>query len=102
MKQLTLRVKLLGNNVTETPLKSEGFRKVKDSEKRRVQGAKDSRGQVEKDRRLEGWKVGCLAKNQKGEEKTLQIRETQRRAEGGDRGQRSEDRGQEMIVIHSN
>jgi len=38
----------------------------------------------------------------KGEEKTLQIRETQRRAEGGDRGQRSEDRGQEMIVIHSN
>ena len=33
--------------------KSEG---VKDSERRRVQGFKDSRIQVEKDRGLEGWK----------------------------------------------
>ena len=31
----------------------------------RSEGVKDSRGRVEKDRRLEGWRVGGLAKNQK-------------------------------------
>ena len=30
--------------------------------KRRIRGVKDSRGQVEKDRRLEGWKVRGLVK----------------------------------------
>ena len=32
--------------------------------KERIQGVEDSRGQVEKDRGLDGWRVGGLAKNQ--------------------------------------
>ncbi len=35
---------------------------VEEPEKRRIRGVKDSRGQVEKDRRLEGWKVRGLVK----------------------------------------
>jgi len=42
--------------------KGEGF---KDLEKRRGRGFKGSRGRVEKDRGLDGWRVGGLAKNQK-------------------------------------
>jgi hypothetical protein len=42
--------------------KKRRIRGVKDSEKRRIRGVKDSRGQVEKDRRLEGWKVRGLVK----------------------------------------